>query len=181
MVLESCAYKRVDKPESAAGPLLPPNMSSHSRKTSVNKLTEMMDDIKTEKATTEQKLNNSKQLPIGKAEAKAPTQKAGKKKKIEGAALIGIDVSKEEDFSGWYQQVLLKGDMLDYYDVSGCYILKPASWFIWEEIQTWFNAKIKSIGVKNCAFPMFISKKVLEKEKDHIAGFAPEVAWVTQA
>ena len=46
------------------------------------------------------------------------------KKKIEGAALIGIDVSKEDDFPGWYQQVLTKGDMLDYYDVSGCYILK---------------------------------------------------------
>lgn len=56
---------------------------------------------------------------IGKQEAKkAP------KKKVEGAALIGIDVSKEEDFPGWYQQVLTKGDMLDYYDVSGCFILK---------------------------------------------------------
>jgi prolyl-tRNA synthetase len=60
---------------------------------------------------------------IGKSEAKKATSKAPKKK-IEGAALIGIDVSKEEDFSGWYQQVLTKGDMLDYYDVSGCFILK---------------------------------------------------------
>lgn len=56
---------------------------------------------------------------IGKAEAKKAS-----KKKVEGAALIGIDVSKEEDFPGWYQQVLTKGDMLDYYDVSGCFILK---------------------------------------------------------
>lgn len=56
--------------------------------------------------------------------------KGGKKKKIEGAAMIGIDIAKEDDFSGWYQQVLLKGDMLDYYDVSGCFVLKvclPAS------------------------------------------------------
>jgi hypothetical protein len=60
---------------------------------------------------------------IGKSEAKKATLKAPKKK-IEGAALIGIDVSKEEDFPGWYQQVLTKGDMLDYYDVSGCFILK---------------------------------------------------------
>lgn len=59
----------------------------------------------------------------GKTESKKAVNKAPKKK-IEGAALIGIDVSKEEDFSGWYQQVLTKGDMLDYYDVSGCYILK---------------------------------------------------------
>jgi prolyl-tRNA synthetase len=60
---------------------------------------------------------------IGKQEAKKPTSKAPKKK-IEGAALIGIDVAKDEDFPGWYQQVLTKGDMLDYYDVSGCFILK---------------------------------------------------------
>jgi prolyl-tRNA synthetase len=98
-------------------------MSSHSRKSSVNK--PKSSEHKTEKpGTTEEKLNASQELPIGKPQAKAPTQKAGKKKKIEGAALIGIDVAKEDDFPGWYQQVLLKGDMLDYYDVSGCYILK---------------------------------------------------------
>src|ERR1700744_621417 len=60
---------------------------------------------------------------IGQSEAKKPTSKAAKKK-IEGAALIGIDVAKEEDFPGWCQQVLVKGDMLDYDDVSGCFILK---------------------------------------------------------
>lgn len=59
---------------------------------------------------------------IGKSEAKASISKP--KKKLENVALIGIDVSKEEDFPGWYQQVLTKGDMLDYYDVSGCFILK---------------------------------------------------------
>jgi prolyl-tRNA synthetase len=69
------------------------------------------------------KASKSKDKPIGVTEAKKPTSKPAKKK-IEGAALIGIDVAKEEDFSGWYQQVLTKGDMLDYYDVSGCYILK---------------------------------------------------------
>ncbi len=62
----------------------------------------------------------------GRAEAKKAVNKAPKKK-IDGAVLIGIDVAKEDDFSGWYQQVLTKGDMLDYYDVSGCYILK-----VWE-------------------------------------------------
>lgn len=64
----------------------------------------------------------NKEKGIGKAEAKQPTAKS--KKKIEGAALIGIDVSKEDDFPTWYQQVLTKGEMLDYYDVSGCFILK---------------------------------------------------------
>jgi prolyl-tRNA synthetase len=77
---------------------------------------------KREKQATD-KASKSKDKPIGVAEAKKPTSKPTKKK-IEGAALIGIDVAKEEDFSGWYQQVLTKGDMLDYYDVSGCYILK---------------------------------------------------------
>ncbi|MCJ1335437.1 ribose-phosphate pyrophosphokinase 1 [Bachmanniomyces sp. S44760] len=116
----------------------------------------------------------------GRADAKKAVNKAPKKK-IEGAALIGIDVAKEDDFSSWYQQVLTKGDMLDYYDVSGCYILKPASYFIWEEIQQWFNKRIKKLGVKNCSFPMFVSQDVLEREKDHIEGFAAEVAWVTHA
>jgi prolyl-tRNA synthetase len=69
------------------------------------------------------KASKGKEKPIGVTEAKKPASKPAKKK-IEGAALIGIDVAKEEDFSGWYQQVLTKGDMLDYYDVSGCYILK---------------------------------------------------------
>ncbi|GEQ71277.1 hypothetical protein JCM33374_g4958 [Metschnikowia sp. JCM 33374] len=101
--------------------------------------------------------------------------------KLEDAKLIGITVDKSKDFSTWYSQVVVKGEMLDYYDVSGCYILRPNSYFVWEEIQNWFNAHIKKMGVKNSYFPMFVSSKVLEKEKDHVEGFAPEVAWVTRA
>ena len=67
----------------------------------------------------------NKTKEAGRSEAKKATNKqTPKTKKMEGAALIGIDVAKEEDFSGWYQQVLTKGEFLDYYDVSGCYILK---------------------------------------------------------
>lgn len=141
--------------------------------------------------------SKAKDKPIGVAEARKPSSKPVKKK-IEGAALIGIDVAKEEDFSGWYQQVLTKGDMLDYYDVSGCYILKvspticypyyfypnfsqPASYFIWEQVQTWFNSRIKKMGVKNCSFPLFVTEEVLNREKAHVEGFAAEVAWVTHA
>lgn len=101
--------------------------------------------------------------------------------KLEDAKLIGITVDKAKDFSLWYSQVVVKGEMLDYYDVSGCYILRPNSYFVWEEIQNSFNASIKKMGVKNSYFPMFVSSKVLEKEKDHVEGFAPEVAWVTRA
>lgn len=87
--------------------------------------------------------------------------------------------------------------MLDYYSVSGCYILKPWSYSIWEEIQSaskpshtwniseicaaWFNAQIKELGVQNAYFPMFVPASVLEREKNHIEGFSPEVAWVTKA
>ncbi|KAL1957380.1 hypothetical protein VTO42DRAFT_6060 [Malbranchea cinnamomea] len=134
---------------------------------------------KKEKQAAE-KANKAANKGIGKAESKTPTTKAPKKK-IENAALIGIDVAKEDDFAAWYQQVLLKGDMLDYYDVSGCFILKPHSYFIWEVIQNWFNEKIKKLGVRNCSFPLFVSEDVLKKEKDHIEGFAAEVAWVTHA
>ncbi|KPV75436.1 uncharacterized protein RHOBADRAFT_26761 [Rhodotorula graminis WP1] len=103
---------------------------------------------------------------------------------IEGQAgvQLGITVKKEQAvFGDWYQQVLIKGEMLDYYDISGCYILKPWSYGIWQEIQTWFDRHIKALGVNNAYFPMFVSQTVLEREKDHIEGFAPEVAWVTRA
>ncbi|KAI9893068.1 MAG: hypothetical protein M1814_000615 [Vezdaea aestivalis] len=121
-------------------------------------------------------------VAAAKPEAKRAAAKPAKKDaKIEGVALLGVGVDKEKDFPGWYQQVLTKGDMLDYYDVSGCYILKPWSYSIWEVIQRWFDDGIKSMGVQNCYFPMFVSQKVLEREKDHIEGFAPEVAWVTRA
>ena len=100
---------------------------------------------------------------------------------IEDAKLIGIIVDKAKDFSGWYTQVLTKGEMLDYYDVSGCYILRPTSYSIWESIQRWFDEKIKALGVQNAYFPLFVSSRVLEREKEHIEGFAPEVAWVTRA
>lgn len=119
------------------------------------------------------------------APAPAATEKKQKKDnsaaKLDDAKLIGVTVAKEKDFSGWYQQILTKGEMLDYYDVSGCYIMRPGSYAIWEQIQKFFDAKIKSDGVANAYFPMFVSSRVLEKEKDHIEGFAPEVAWVTKA
>ncbi|CCK71941.1 proline--tRNA ligase KNAG_0I01540 [Huiozyma naganishii CBS 8797] len=112
---------------------------------------------------------------------KKPAQQQTNNASLEDAKLIGITVDKTKDFPGWYQQVLTKGEMLDYYDVSGCYILRPPSYAIWENIQRWFDDKIKGLGVQNAYFPMFVSSRVLEKEKDHVEGFAPEVAWVTRA
>jgi len=72
-------------------------------------------------------------------------------------------------------QVITKAEMIEYYDVSGCYVLRPWSYGIWERIQRWFDAEIKKIGFDNCYFPMFVSKGALMTEKEHIDDFAPEV------
>ncbi|PVF93478.1 putative proline-tRNA ligase, partial [Serendipita vermifera] len=120
---------------------------------------------------------NTSDAPI--AKAAAPNKKT--EARIEDAHQLAIGVKKEVDFATWYTNVLVKSEMLDYYNVSGCYILKPWSYSIWETIQRWFDDKIKELGVENSYFPMFVSSKVLEREKDHIEGFAPEVAWVTRA
>ena len=66
--------------------------------------------------------------------------------------------------------------MIEYYDVSGCYILRPWAYAIWENIKDFFDAEIKKQGVENCYFPMFVSHAALEKEKSHIADFSPEVS-----
>lgn len=65
--------------------------------------------------------------------------------------------------------------------MSGCYILRPWSYFIWEQIKDFFDGEIKKLGVQNCYFPIFVSRAALEREKDHINDFAPEVAWVTKS
>lgn len=72
-------------------------------------------------------------------------------------------------------QVIVKAELIEYYDVSGCYVLRPWSFGIWERISAAFDAKIKKMGFKNCYFPMFVSQAALEKEKTHIEDFAPEV------
>lgn len=117
-------------------------------------------------------------LPVRTSE---PLKDSKKKQKTRRTTLIGIDVDKDVDFSNWYQQVLLKGEMIDYYDISGCYILRPGSWEIWEIMHEWFNKQIKKMGVRNCSFPLFVTEEMLNKEQNHIDGFSAEVAWVTQS
>ncbi|XP_030233255.1 bifunctional glutamate/proline--tRNA ligase isoform X4 [Gadus morhua] len=94
---------------------------------------------------------------------------------------LGLEAKKEENLSDWYSQVITKSEMIEYYDVSGCYVLRPWSYAIWESIKEFFDAGIKKLGVENCYFPMFVSQAALEKEKSHIEDFAPEVAWVTRS
>jgi len=105
----------------------------------------------------------------------------GGKKDMKKETLLAIDRKKSEDFAGWYKQVITYSEMIDYYDISGCYILRPWAFEIWEKIQRWFDDRIKERGVSNSYFPLFVSKKALEAEQDHVEGFAPEVAWVTKS
>ena len=92
----------------------------------------------------------------------------------------GITVSKADDFGEWYMQIITKCRLIDYYDVSGCYVLLPNAYFVWEAIQKYLDREFKDRDVRNVYFPMFITKRNLEMEKDHIEGFSPEVAWVTK-
>ncbi|XP_075875813.1 bifunctional glutamate/proline--tRNA ligase isoform X2 [Nelusetta ayraudi] len=94
---------------------------------------------------------------------------------------LGLEAKKEENLADWYSQVITKAEMIEYYDVSGCYVLRPWSFAIWEAIKEFFDREIKKLGVENCYFPMFVSQAALEKEKSHIEDFAPEVAWVTRS
>ena len=90
-------------------------------------------------------------------------------------------IKKDSDFSEWYTSVITKSELISYHDVSGCYCLLPTSYSIWEEIQNFLNTEIKQFGVQNVYFPMFVTKKALEVEANHIEDFSPEVAWVTRS
>ena len=93
--------------------------------------------------------------------------------------LVEAITSMEEDFAQWYTDVVKKAELIDYTSVKGCMVIKPAGYAIWELIQQQLDARFKETGVQNAYLPMFIPKSLLQKEKDHVEGFAPEVAWVT--
>lgn len=93
--------------------------------------------------------------------------------------LVEAITSMEEDFAQWYTDVVKKAELIDYSSVKGCMILKPDGYAIWENIQAELDRRFKETGVENVYMPMFIPESLLNKEKDHVEGFAPEVAWVT--
>ena len=93
--------------------------------------------------------------------------------------LVEQITSMEEDFAQWYTDVVLKADLIDYTSVKGCMVIKPAGYAIWELIQKQLDERFKATGVENVYLPMFIPESLVQKEKDHVEGFAPEVAWVT--
>lgn len=88
--------------------------------------------------------------------------------------------SMEEDFAQWYTDIVKKAELIEYSGIKGCMILRPAGYALWENIQRELDRRFKETGVENVYLPMFIPESLLNKEKDHVEGFAPEVAWVTQ-
>lgn len=93
--------------------------------------------------------------------------------------LVEAITSMDVDFAQWYTDVVIKAELIDYSSVKGCMVIKPAGYAIWENIQKELDARFKATGVENVYMPMFIPESLLQKEKDHVEGFAPEVAWVT--
>ncbi len=87
--------------------------------------------------------------------------------------------SMEVDFAQWYTDIVKKAELVDYSSVKGCVVIRPYAYAIWENIQKIFDGMIKETGHQNVSMPMFIPESLLQKEKDHVEGFAPEVAWVT--
>lgn len=94
--------------------------------------------------------------------------------------LVEAITSMDTDFAQWYTDVVKKAELIEYTSVKGCMAIKPAGYAIWENIQKELDRRFKETGVENVYMPMFIPESLLQKEKDHVEGFAPEVAWVTQ-
>lgn len=93
--------------------------------------------------------------------------------------MVEAITSMEEDFAQWYTDVVKKAELIDYTSIKGCMVIKPYGFAIWENIRNELDKRFKAVDVENVYMPMFIPESLLQKEKDHIEGFAPEVAWVT--
>ena len=111
------------------------------------------------------------------AEKKDSKEATRKEEKVETQ---GLTVKISDNFSDWYNEVVQKAGLADYAPVAGCMVIKPHGYAIWENIQEWFDSKIKATGHRNAYFPMFIPERFLKKEAEHFQGFTPEVAWVVE-
>ena len=86
----------------------------------------------------------------------------------------------DDDFAKWYTDIVIKAKLADYTETKGCISIRPYGFEIWENIKNYADKKFKEIGIKNAYFPLLIPENLLQKEKDHIEGFSPEVAWVNE-
>ncbi|MBI2548948.1 proline--tRNA ligase [Candidatus Woesearchaeota archaeon] len=91
---------------------------------------------------------------------------------------LGITVKKAEDMPEWYTQVILKAELADFAPIKGCMVIRPRGYAIWQNIMNYFNGRLKLLDVQNASFPLFIPESFFEREKQHAAGFEPEVAWI---
>lgn len=139
------------------------------------------------KVETTEKPQEQQKKPKQPKQKKVAAAAAGPKKEKKvpqnktAADLLGIEAKKNTNFPDWYTQVITRSDMLDYYDVSGCYILRPWAYRQWELIQEFMDSEIKKRGVMNTYFPIFVNRAALKKEEDAFEGFGAEVAWVTHS
>ncbi len=93
--------------------------------------------------------------------------------------MVDAITSMDEDFAKWYTDIVKKAELIEYTSVKGCMVIRPYAYAIWENIQRILDGMFKATGHENVCMPMFIPESLLQKEKDHVQGFAPEVAWVT--
>ena len=93
--------------------------------------------------------------------------------------MVEAITSRDDDFAKWYTDIVKKAELCDYSGVKGCMIFRPYGYAIWENIQADLDRRFKETGHENVYMPMLIPESLLQKEKDHVEGFAPEVAWVT--
>jgi len=91
---------------------------------------------------------------------------------------LGITIKKEQDFSEWYNEAVIKSELAEHSVIRGFMVIKPRGYAIWENIQQYFDRRIKKIGVKNAYFPLLIPEEFFKKEAEHAKGFAPELAWI---
>ena len=121
----------------------------------------------------------SQNTVITDCELKQTITKKGETIMANNKKMVEAITSMEEDFAQWYTDVVKKAELCGYTSVKGCMAIKPAGYAIWENIQHELDRRFKETGVQNVYMPIFIPESLLQKEKDHVEGFAPEVAWVT--
>ena len=102
------------------------------------------------------------------------------RKGIQMAKTVEKITDRDQDFASWYTDVVRVADLISYSSVKGSMIIRPYGYAIWENMQSILDKEFKKLGHQNVQMPMFIPESLLNIEKEHVKGFAPEVAWVTQ-
>ncbi len=130
------------------------------------------------KKTKKKAMKVKKKKQVKRARIRAQKPKTAEKNANKSE--LGITVKKDKDFSEWYTQIIQKAELTEYSPVSGCMVIRPYAYSVWEAVQEFMDKEIKKMGIQNAYFPLFIPESLLKKEQEHVEGFTPEVAWVTE-